>query len=363
MHELKRLPEKLLVLCVDRDDDIEQVTGIQTPIIGRSDVLNVAVKFAVVKPEDSDANALFAAVKMYDQMREAIGENKCEVAVVAGLPGEGVEADMKILSELDLVLNRVKPDGVILVSDGPTDEQVLPIVSSRIPVISVRRVVVQQSRSMEETFVLFTGYAKKLIEDEKYRKYSLGIPGLFMLLYTILDTLNLVQYIGLTLMGVLGLILVFKGFALDEKLNKLRTYSPISIVSVAAAFIIFLVGLVFGIQNILLLKSQNIGEYVGFLLLTDIGQALNVADMMIIALLFLIGGRIANKIVNGKGLEWKDLSIFAFLIPFRQVLVEAAEMMLGKGDVTYLIYWAFASVMISILVATALVVKERFEHV
>src|SRR5437660_1475214 len=57
---------KILVLCVDRDDDIGVKTGIKTPLIGREANLNAATKLGLADPEDSDVNALLSAISTYD---------------------------------------------------------------------------------------------------------------------------------------------------------------------------------------------------------------------------------------------------------------------------------------------------------
>ncbi|MEM0223784.1 MAG: DUF373 family protein, partial [Thermofilum sp.] len=54
---------KLLVLCVDRDNDIGTTLGVQTPILGEEALTRVAIEFALRRPEDSDANAIFAALQ------------------------------------------------------------------------------------------------------------------------------------------------------------------------------------------------------------------------------------------------------------------------------------------------------------
>ncbi len=54
---------KLLVLCVDRDNDIGEKSNIKTPVVGRKDCLYAASELALSDPEEADANAIFAAVK------------------------------------------------------------------------------------------------------------------------------------------------------------------------------------------------------------------------------------------------------------------------------------------------------------
>jgi putative membrane protein len=57
-----------LVLCVDRDDDIGFKGKIESPVIGRGACLRAATTLALVDPEDSDVNAIFQAIKTYDEL-------------------------------------------------------------------------------------------------------------------------------------------------------------------------------------------------------------------------------------------------------------------------------------------------------
>ena len=49
---------KILVLCVDRDDDIGVKTGIKGPLVGRDDNLAAATKLGLADPEDSDRKSV-----------------------------------------------------------------------------------------------------------------------------------------------------------------------------------------------------------------------------------------------------------------------------------------------------------------
>jgi len=96
--------ERILVLCVDRDNDVGERLGVKTPVIGRDNVLKVGLDYIVRYPDDSDANAIFGAVKVYDGLRPIYGDN-IEVALVTGSSGGDVEADLKVMAELDRVLS------------------------------------------------------------------------------------------------------------------------------------------------------------------------------------------------------------------------------------------------------------------
>src|SRR6187200_516128 len=131
---------RILVLCIDRDDDIGSKGGIETPIVGRDPCINAGIRLAIEDPEDSDANAIFAAIKTYEDLLNR-GYN-VEVALVAGRYNRGVEGDEKIGSEIKYIIDRLKADASVIVSDGEDDETLVPVIQSLIPIISVQRIVI-----------------------------------------------------------------------------------------------------------------------------------------------------------------------------------------------------------------------------
>lgn len=151
----------ILVLCVDRDDDLGRKTGIGSPIIGRDESLKAAVALGTADPEEADMNAIFGAINVYDDLIEKGYE--AQIALICGSRSVGIESDRKIAAELEKVIGDTKADEVLLVSDGAEDEHILPIITSRIKVASVRRIVVKQSQSIEDTYYII----KKFFEDEK----------------------------------------------------------------------------------------------------------------------------------------------------------------------------------------------------
>jgi putative membrane protein len=224
--------ERILVLCVDRDDDLGMKAGINTPVLGRKENVNAAASLALRDPEEADANAMFEAVRIYDNLKKsAKGKEEHEVATIAGSDLEGVEADRQLVSELTEVLKEFQATDVILVTDGYTDEMVLPLIESRVPVTSVRRIVIQHSKSIEETAALFTRYMKVLVENPRYSRMLLGLPGI---LFIVLGALAFIPG-GLTYaipaLGVIvGAFLVLRGFRVDKAVHNfikwIRDYSP-----------------------------------------------------------------------------------------------------------------------------------------
>ena len=224
--------ERILVLCVDRDDDLGMKAGINTPVLGRKENVNAAASLALRDPEEADANAMFEAVRIYDNLKKsAKGKEEHEVATIAGSDLEGVEADRQLVSELTEVLKEFQATDVILVTDGYTDEMVLPLIESRVPVTSVRRIVIQHSKSIEETAALFTRYMKVLVENPRYSRMLLGLPGiLFIVLGALAFIPEGLKYAIPALGVIVGAFLVLRGFRVDKAVHNfikwIRDYSP-----------------------------------------------------------------------------------------------------------------------------------------
>nr|HPM61310.1 DUF373 family protein [Methanoregulaceae archaeon] len=123
---------RTLVLCVDRDDDIGYKGRVESPVLGRAACLNAAYSLALADPEDSDVNAIFQAIKIYDELAAA-GES-VEIALIAGDHMHMLEGDRKIGASIDSLVRETGVDNCIVVTDGAEDEFVIPIVQSRVPV-------------------------------------------------------------------------------------------------------------------------------------------------------------------------------------------------------------------------------------
>jgi len=59
---------KLLVICVDRDNDVGEKTGISTPVVGRDACIEAAQRLALEDPEDAVSNSIFSAIKTYEDL-------------------------------------------------------------------------------------------------------------------------------------------------------------------------------------------------------------------------------------------------------------------------------------------------------
>ena len=206
---------RTLILCVDRDDDLGVKAGITSPVIGRKDNLRAAISLGLKDPEDSDTNSIFAALKIYDQYSD--DNQDVEIATLCGNRNVGTKSDSIIAFQLETALQSVKPDHVIVVSDGAEDEFILPIISSRVKIDSINRVIIRQQKNIEGTLYFIT----KAMKDEKISKNIL-IPLALVLtiwgIFAILDRMQ--QAIGATLIA-LGLYILVKALHIEAPVIQL----------------------------------------------------------------------------------------------------------------------------------------------
>ncbi|PKL64167.1 MAG: hypothetical protein CVV32_09450 [Methanomicrobiales archaeon HGW-Methanomicrobiales-3] len=201
---------RTLVLSVDRDDDIGWKGKIESPCIGRAACLRAATTLALADPEDSDINAIFSAIKIYDELI-AKGE-EAAIAVVAGNHLHMIEGDRKIAASLEQVVKETQVTSCILVTDGAEDEYVIPIIQSKIPVSSIKRVIVNQMPNLEGTYYIL----KKLLDDPKISRMIFIPIGLAMLLYAVAWLAGWPGAATIVVVGVIGSYMLYKGFGFDE---------------------------------------------------------------------------------------------------------------------------------------------------
>ncbi|HLC09576.1 MAG TPA: DUF373 family protein [Nitrosopumilaceae archaeon] len=205
---------KLLVICVDRDDDIGKKAGVVTPVVGRNSCIEAAQRLALEDPEDADSNSIFAAIKTYEDL---ISKGyQAEVIVVAGNENRGIQADEKIVLQVKTVMERYAANGAIIVSDGEDDESVIPIIQNVLPIVSVRRVVMRVSRSVEYSYAVFGRYLKAIAYDSKYSKFFLGVPGILLLIGGIATVVGLTKEIFAILVSILGGAFLIRAFDVDR---------------------------------------------------------------------------------------------------------------------------------------------------
>ena len=219
---------KLLVICVDRDDDVGEKTGIKTPVIGRNACIEAAQRLALEDPEDADSNAIFAAIKTYEDLVSK--GYTVEVITVAGVKERGVRADEKILAEIKDVQNKFAATGAVIVSDGEDDESVIPVIQNALPVVSVQRVVMKVSRSVEYSYAVFGKYLKTIAYDSRYSKFFLGVPGILMLIAGIATVFNFTEIIFAAMISILGGAFLIRAFDIDKAWSNWSKPTPMGFI-------------------------------------------------------------------------------------------------------------------------------------
>ena len=204
----------LLVICVDRDNDVGKKAGISTPVVGRNACIEAAQRLALEDPEDADSNAIFSAIKTYEDLVSS--GYKAQVITVAGVESRSVQGDEKIASEIKLVLKKFPADGAVIVSDGEDDEMVIPIIQNVIPIVSVQRVVMKVSRTIEHSYAVFGKFLKMVVYDPRYSKFFLGVPGILLLIGGIGVLTGYTAEIFAVLVGILGGAFLIRAFDIDK---------------------------------------------------------------------------------------------------------------------------------------------------
>ena len=221
---------KLLVICIDRDNDVGDKAGIVTPVIGRDACIEAAQRLALEDPEDADSNSIFAAIKTYEDL---ISKGyQAEVITVAGVSSRGVQADEKILEETKKALEKFSANGAVIVSDGEDDESVVPVIQNILPVISVQRVVMKVSRSVEYSYAVFGKYLKMIAYDSKYSKFFLGVPGILLLIGGVATVVGYTAEITAVLISILGGAFLIRAFDIDRAWSNWAKPTPMGFIRI-----------------------------------------------------------------------------------------------------------------------------------
>ena len=209
---------RTLVLTVDRDNDLGVKAGIRGPVIGRKDTLRAAMKLGIADPEESDTNAILGALNHHDKLVEnAQGDDEIQIALLTGDVRVGPRSDRAIAMQLDEVIQEFQPDSAILITDGADDEASLPIITSRVRVDHVEKVIVRQSKGIESTYY----YVAKAIDDPRWRAKLLVPVAIFLMILG----LGLIIPGGSALIGAMplfiGIWVLAKGLGWEQQLERL----------------------------------------------------------------------------------------------------------------------------------------------
>lgn len=339
--------KRILILCVDRDGDLEVKAGIKTPLLGRTANLDGAVALALKDPEEPDANAMFEAVRLYDRLsNEKQPEESFEVATISGNELGSVGADRKIVAELNNLLDTFSANEVILVTDGYSDEAVLPLVESRVPVSSVRRIVIKHSESIEETAAVFSKYIRLLVDNPRYARMALGLPGILVLIFGILWGINnfiypgAIYYYGIAFVIVLGGFLLLKGFGVDRATKDFykwaRDYSPpslpmqVSNYTIIAGILCIAVSVYLGVAsvNINVAPAANLAGWISITPRIAYYFITGIIDLLVAGIIIVLLGRSVRLYFERDSRLLRNVALIVSVAWSRWILVGTANVII-----------------------------------
>jgi putative membrane protein len=292
----------LLILCIDRDNDLYEKGKVSGPLIGREKNIDGATKLMMADPQDPDSNTIFYAVKLYDSMKKE-GHN-VEVITLTGHKSLGYTADKEISNQLDKVLRETHATSCIFVSDGAADEEILPIMKSRIKVDSTKIVIIKQAKELEKTYFVLL----EKLKDPYYARFFIGVPAILILLLSLSSFLGMGwQPVGV----VLGAYLILKGFGLDENIISLLkdfkfSTERIGWIGYIGALVLFLVSLVIGYQAALQAFTIGLTLEKTIALITN-----NTIFVLLLSFLFIISGRYADALMEKRKFMVTKYSMYA----------------------------------------------------
>jgi putative membrane protein len=335
--------KRVVVICVDRDADIQTKVGEEGPVYGKESVLSIAQKLGLADPLETDTNALYEAVRLYEDYKERGVE--AEVVAVIGSPELGLKSDTKLSQQLDEVLEKSKAEGAVVVSDGAEDEYILPLVESRIRIISVRRVVVKQSEKLESTYYLLQDFLKEIVNDPKLSRLLIGLPGVAAVLYMLLG-----GHGWRLIVGIVGVFLVIKGFGMENAVEKAvgefkSSFSAgrISFFTYVVAVLIALVGVVVGYDqlNRMEVPFSNLPNSVPIFISESI-------DLFTFAAIVALIGKSIDAVLEKESLL-KYVLLGVFVVAFRIIIEAISLFMLGQINYLNLALWIILGLILSML--------------
>ncbi len=356
---------KTLILCIDQDDDIGKKATVQTPVIGAKENREAAANLAIADPEEADSNAMFGAVKLYKELVAKYPGEEFQVATVAGTSTGGVEADRKMVTELQTVLTNFPATGIVLVTDGFADDVLKPIIQTRVPITSVHHVVVKHSERIEETYAVFGKYLRMIIDDPYYSRFALGVPGVLLLIFGFLIASNQLQNAGLAVVFVVGFVLFLKGFGIYDRITTIKPKLPppeeqIIFVCRVIGVLVALVGAYQGVSSAALLVPTPIEPlwdwawWVGVVPLFVSIFLLKGIDLIILGtIVALTGGGVYHYLRKDERLGQSIVSL-NLAVWVRFILIESAQILRNPeaplSVFSPLIFYTVASIITTIII-------------
>jgi len=326
----KKRKDNLLVLCVDRDNDLGVKTGVEGPVIGRKANLEAANKLILADPTESDANCMFAAVKKFDELKKEYPNT--QLATITGHGKAGFQSDRRLNEQLDVIESKIKPEAFVLVTDGGEDDQVLPLLQSRSKIFSKQLVIIKQAKQVESVYYTI----KEALKDPYIAMIIFGIPGIIMVFYALTLYYNLQNLFVQGVAFIIGVYLFIKGVGIELKLHGLY-HKVISSVSLQRpSFSLFLgSAFIFFFALVSLVTNLPLGR-------NPIGNVLSAIQgiyfFLTLSVLFVILGRAIDAVHFRMAIKLRKYFLYGISSVIVWFLLDAGTLVL-MGEAVVDFFW------------------------
>lgn len=301
---------KTLVLNIDRDDDFGRKAQVKSPIIGMQDNLDAANKLGRNDPEDSDLNAIFFAISIYESLKK---EGKdIAIATICGDINVGVKSDQRLSEQLDIVIKDTNVEDVILISDGAEDEHILPIVQSRLKINSIQRVNVKQSTQLEDTYYKFI----KMLDEDKVKKQFFLPIALILIVWAIFAILGMAASGFGAILFTLGIYLLIRTFNSEKKVALIWQEFREGLLTGRPSFYTFIIAVVIIAITLFYAYNTTFNRYENFLDVLILKFLASITWGIVAAGLLAAFGRVTDIYIREKKILWSywivPFSLFGF---------------------------------------------------
>ncbi len=129
----------------------------------------------------------------------------------------GIQSDANLIRQFYAVLEQFSPDTVVMVSDGAEDEVILPLISQRIQIEHIARVVVKQQQNLESTYYIIMSAFK----NPKIGKKIIVPFAAMLMIWGVLIILGQPNFaIGLMIL-IPALFLMVKALNIEDQVTRI----------------------------------------------------------------------------------------------------------------------------------------------
>lgn len=298
------------MLNIDRDDDFGRKAQVKSPIVGIQQNLDAANKLGIVDAEDSDLNAIFFAISIYESLKKE-GQD-VEIITLCGDLSVGVKSDQKLSEQLDQVLKEIPAEEAILISDGAEDEYILPLIQSRLKISSIKRVNVKQSKQIEDTYYRII----KLLDEDKVKKQFFLPIALILIVWAIFAILGMAASGFGAILFTLGLYLLIRTFNSEKKVAVLWHEFRAGLLTGRPSFYTFIVAVVIITVSMFYAYNNTFPLYQRYLDVLILKFLAAITWGVVAAGLLAAFGRVTDVYIREKKILWSywivPFSLFGF---------------------------------------------------